>query len=295
MISNTNDGSTAQPYLRYDLNVGTISGVIETSDAPRGDAMAVHLALKEAGFGGVQGGDRTACAALGLGRTWWGRVDAVGDADRIAAEAAGEGYDCVTLHVGTGFEDDAESLRLLAAVVAASDRRKVPLFVETHRATATNDPWRTLQYVRELPELRFNADLSHWYTGAEMHYGDLDRKFDLLKPVFDRVGFIHGRIGSPGCIQVDIGAGGAETDALPFVKHFREMWTRCFAGFLASARPGDYLCFTPELLSADIFYARKFRGPDGVLREEGDRWQQARLYCRVAGECWQAALDRLGK
>lgn len=28
---------------------------------------------------------------------------------------------------------------------------------------------------------------------------------DFIQPVFDRLRFMHGRIGNPGCIQVDVG------------------------------------------------------------------------------------------
>ena len=101
-----------------------------------------------------------------------------------------------------------------------------------------------------------------------MVYGDFDQKLLKLQPVFDRVRFIHGRIGNPGSMQVDCGNG--ETENRPFIRHFRQMWTRCFAAFLRSANNGDFISFTPELLPPAIYYARVWNG-----REESDRWRSA--------------------
>jgi hypothetical protein len=140
-----------------------------------------------------------------------------------------------------------------------------------------------------VPETRFNGDFSHWYTGHEMVYGDLKAKFEAIAPVFERVRFVHGRIGNPGCMQVDIGDGIGRT----YVEHFKEMWTCSFMGFLKSAKPGEYICFTPELLGPNIYYARLFKNTQGQLVEECDRWQQALLYAEIARECFSAAQQRI--
>jgi hypothetical protein len=99
------------------------------------------------------------------------------------------------------------------------------------------------------------------------------------------VRFLHGRISDPGCIQVDIGDG----TGLAHVDHFRTMWTRCMAGFLDEAGPGDVLVFAPELLPASIHYARTVPGPDGEPVEDCDRWEQALVLCGIARECFAAA------
>ena len=132
-----------------------------------------------------------------------------------------------------------------------------------------------------MPELRFNGDFSHWYTGLEMPYGDFEEKLEFLRPVFERTRFLHGRIGDPGCIQVDVGDDPAHEPTS--VAHFRSMWTAAMRGFLASATDGDVLPFVPELLPAGIHYARTIPDDDAPPdadgrrpeREEGDRWTQA--------------------
>jgi len=211
MIKNTNDGTQNAPYLRCDINMGNLEALPDFSSAPSGDARAVLAGIKAAGFSGVQGCDAQLCREIGLRRTGSGRVNKLGEVDAIAANGAADGVDCVTLHVAWGIEDDAEVFALVEEILRASERHAIPLYIETHRATIAQDMWRTLQIVKRFPEVRFNGDFSHWYTGQEMVYGGFENKFDFIATVLERVRFIHGRIGNPGCIQVGIKNDGTET------------------------------------------------------------------------------------
>src|SRR6202021_447999 len=98
------------------------------------------------------------------------------------------------LHVGNGFEDDAQMDGLVCAVLAASEKIGIPMYIETHRATITQDVWRTIQLPKRIPEIRFNGDFSHFYTGQELPYGNLAAKFNAMQPIFDRVRFMHVRM-----------------------------------------------------------------------------------------------------
>jgi hypothetical protein len=298
MIANTNDGTSRLPRLRIDINGSNVFGLPTYSTAPRGEARAVLEAVKAAGFEGVQTNSKAQlCREVGLRVTASGRINTPHEADLRAAEAKQLGADCCTVHVGWGIEDDDQVDHLVEATLRASEKHGIPIYIETHRATITQDMWRTVRLVERFPEIRFNGDFSHYYTGQEMVYGDMNAKLDFLSPVFEHVRFIHGRIGNSCCMQVDIGdgpndrAGGKDR---PFVDHFKEMWTRSFAGFLRSAKPGDYICFTPELLGPEINYARTFPSVKGELIEESDRWQQAILYGQIARACWDEATRRVG-
>ena len=288
-IPNTNDGSGNAPRLRLDINGANIFG-LPASSSLRGDNREILEAVKAAGFQGVQTGAKAAlCREVGLRVTASARIDKPEDADARAREATGVGADCCTVHVGWGVEDDDEVARLVEATLRASETHRIPIYIETHRATITQDMFRTVQLTKRFPEIRFNGDFSHWYTGQEMVYGDIEAKWRFIEPVFDRVRFIHGRIGNPGCMQVDIGDGTGRK----YVEHFREMWTRSFVGFLKSARSGDYICFTPELLGTEAYYARTFPDASGEMIEESDRWQQAKLYASIARECFAEAQRRV--
>ncbi len=290
MIKNTNDGTDQAPYLRLDINYGNCNDLPEFSTGPRGDDLKKHRAIKAADFQGIQDGDPKLCRELGLKHTAHTRINKVGELDELLPKWQGEGFDCATLHVGWGMESDQEVDQLVSYVIDSSVKNDFPIYIETHRATITQDMQRTVEMIKRFPEIRFNGDFSHWYTGQEMVYGGIENKWDFIAPVFERVRFVHARIGNPGSIQVDIADGKNQV----YVDHFREMWTRAFTGFINSAAPGDFLCFTVELLQSDIFYARVVKNAQGQWVEEGDRWQQALLYTDIAKECWQEALKRSG-
>ena len=247
---------------------------------------AVHT-IKAAGYDGIQfiepltHATMTEARTRGLGVCGSGRVNTPEEAAPLAQAAANDGLECLTLHVGWGMESDDEAARLIEAVLAASAKYHIPLYVETHRATIFQDMQRTVRFVERFPELRFNGDFSHWYTGQEMVYGGFENKLAFIQPVIERVLFIHGRIGNPGCMQVAI----QKNDPAPYVAHFRTLWTQCFAAYLRDPAPAQpFLTFTAELLPADIFYARTFNGA-----EESDRWQQSLLLVQIARECFAEA------
>ena len=181
-------------------------------------------------------------------------------------------------------EDDDEASRIIEAVLDSSARFGIPLYIETHRATIFQDIWRTVQFIRKHPDVRVNGDFSHWYTGQEFVYGGFEAKMQFIEPVLERVRFLHGRIGNPGSIQVDIGE-----DEAPYIGHFRALWTRSMEHFLRQASPGDFLCFVPELLSPRIYYGRVFRDAGGELREESDRWTQSLVLRKIAQDCFVKA------
>jgi len=213
------------------------------------------------------------------------RINTPAEADAVFALHAARRDRCITLHVGWGIEDDSEIDALLRAILDASQKHRLPAFIETHRATIAQDMWRTVQITKRFPEVRFNIDLSHYYCGQEMVYGDWSQKLAFLQPLFDRTGFMHGRIAAPGWMQApidDLTSKPSLAHGVDYLAHFRELWTRALQGFLNHAKPGEELIFAPELLRSDIYYARKFPAPHGGAPvEETDRYAQALLYQKL--------------
>ena len=118
-----------------------------------------------------------------------------------------------------------------------------------------------------------------------------------MGPIFERIGFMHGRIASPGCMQVPIDADllarpRQAHGVLNYLDHFKELWIRAMLGFLRNARRGDMLIFAPELLSGMHYYARLFPDSAGRLKEESDRYVQALLYKDLARACFAEAQRR---
>lgn len=275
------DGVAAGPRLRCFMNVLALQGMTQLEENPL-------PAIRDAGYEGIQliqpldRALRNEALAMGLAVCGSGRVSVPHEAEPLAKEAREEGMECLTLHVGWGIENDDQAAALIGAVLEASAKYSIPLYPETHRATIFQDPWRAMQFLKRFPDLEFNGDFSHWYTGTEMVYGGFENKLEFIRPFLGRIAFLHGRIGNPGCMQVDIGGGSAEEH--PCVPHFRALWTESFRGFLRRRPSADSFCFAPELLGPEIYYARVFEG-----REESDRWQQSLVLVRIARECFAEA------
>jgi hypothetical protein len=293
-----NDGSHDAPKLRVYLNLDNLQDLPADSAWPglQGDE-ALHK-LKEDGFEGVQVTDLSPRSGI-LPFCGLDRINRPRDVEDVFQRHRDLGDACITLHLAWGIEDDAEMDALVDAVLEASERHRLPAFVETHRATLTQDMWRTVQLLRRHPALLLNADYSHYYCGQEMVYGGLDMKLDFMAPIFDRTGFMHGRIASPGSMQIHVGERRQRprlaVGSVDYLADFRRMWTLAMAGFLRHAAPGDLLVFAPELLRASIYYARVFPGPDGTLREESDRYAEALLLNEIARDCFARATAESGR
>jgi hypothetical protein len=285
-----NDGTDNPPALRLYMNLSAIETMPQFAGRSSHDLLAI---IRDAAFDGIQIYDGAAestvaaCRSLGLGVAQSGRINVPSDAAVVAQRLADGGAECATIHLGWGLEDFEEGVTLIDAMLEASTQYRLPLYAETHRATLFQDMWRTVEFAKHAPDLRFNADFSHWYTGLEMTYGDFDTKLAFVAPVMERVRFMHGRIGDSGCMQVPINE--AFSDTRPFVEHFRQMWTLAFRGFLKSAQPGDYIGFSPELLGPEFCYQRMIRSATGTLIEDGNRWKQTILLTNIAKDCFAQA------
>lgn len=295
-----NDGSSEPPKLLVYLNLYNLLDLRADSIFPSNlDGIDRDTRLAKDGFQGVQLIDDS-FPVPGSALPFCGvdRIDTAQEADAIAAKHVARGDQCLTVHAGWGLEDDDQVLRLVEGILKASDKRRLPIFIETHRSTITQDIWRTVQITKRFPEVRFNGDFSHYYCGQEMVYGGMESKLAFMEPIFGRVGFIHGRIASPGSIQVPIDQNlqnrprQAHGD-FDYLADFRVLWTSAMRGFLKSAAPGDCLIFAPELISGKYYYARLFESPEGHLIEESDRYEQALFLRDLALACFESAQDSL--
>jgi len=283
-IPNLRSGDVGPPRLLVGISLLTGTALPSWSSGPRGDMAALLKGAREAGYEAVQCRDAEAARKAGLVPTAIDRLDQPQDARSCVIKCKAEGYNGLTVHAGTGFETDDEACWLADAIVEAAEAEAFPVYLETHRATMTQDMKRTLDLAARVPGLRFNGDFAHWYTGCEMAYGDVGAKIARLQPITGRTRFLHGRISGPGCIQIAVKqASSVDLDA------FRRLWTASFEGFLRSSAPGDVFGFYPELLPPAYHYARLVPGPDGNLQEESDRWQEAQVLVEIARECWQRA------
>ncbi len=291
-----NDGSPEAPKLMVFLNLDNLADLGPDSRWPGTEGSERMALLREDGFEGIQMTDDSPPAPDTLPHCGLDRISTPDEALPVARKHAARGDLCLTVHAGWGTEDDGEVFRLVEAILGASQKSGLPIFIETHRSTITQDMWRTVQIAKKFPEVLFNGDFSHYYCGQEMVYGGLDRKMDFMAPIFDRIGFLHGRVASPGHMQMPVDDAtsrpAAAVGPVDYFADFRALWTRAMRGFLDHAGPGDVLIFAPELLSGAYYYARLFPDADGRVAEESDRYAQALIYMETARRCFREAGGR---
>lgn len=241
----------------------------------------------------MQGSDDPAFSSIGLTTFGSARIGNVEEVYPNIERMVDAGHRASILQLGNGFESDLDASQLLEEVLSAGVKLNHPIHIETHRGTITQDCWRTLQWIKLFPELEFNADLSHWYTGLQLASGDFSAKVSRLDPFFARVRFIHGRIGNSGSIQVSIEVG--ERDE-PHLSHFKLLWAKCMLG--ASSSGLKQLPFAPELLPAvsrrdDAVFFKDYaleRPTANGYGEFADRWDQALKISRLAAEIHRESL-----
>lgn len=284
--------------LHKDINIGTLLNLPPASFGWRATLDEQLVMLRERGYHGVQSWDgferihNAGLQPLGMARATEPKQLAA-----IAERHSDQGLGFTNLHLGTGFDSDAQMDALADALLNAQARYNYPLLVETHRATATQDIWRTLRWIERFPELRFTADLSHWYTGHELIYGgEFEVRSAHLLPIFDKVRAIHGRVGNSGCIQTPLNRRGE------YLIHYTLMWNQICSGFLRNAHENEVLSFAAELLPMSVgeppvwlHYQQNtpFWSDDDMNGEPCDRFKDAEDLWGIVQKCFNfAKLDQ---
>jgi len=236
--------------------------------------------VKEAGFLGVQGEPEHAAPVFtrGLRFAAGGRANAVAEVDALIDRSAALGAECLTVHLGWGDESDDQIDALAAAVLNGAERRALPVYVETHRATAVQDLWRTNRLIERIPGIRFNGDYSHYYCAGEVPYRGFAAFAEQLRPVLERTCFLHGRVSNGQSMQVSIDDG----EHAGHLEHFKTLWRSAMSRWLRVARPGDLLPFVPELGPPSSGYAITWPDSAGRRQESSDRWAEMLRLKRIA-------------
>lgn len=85
----------------------------------------------------------------------------------------------------------AAQVEFLGRTQALADAAGIACTFETHRASSLYSPWVTLDIVRQLPQLQYTADISHWVVVCERL---LDDPLDDLTPFLERVHHVQARV-----------------------------------------------------------------------------------------------------
>ncbi|WP_052350631.1 sugar phosphate isomerase/epimerase family protein [Paenibacillus gorillae] len=188
----------------------------------------------------------------------------------------------LNLQVMDGFVVGNEAIELLSGLQAEARAAGMPVFIETHRGTVTQDLIRTEQYVRALSDLRLTIDLSHYIVAGELN-GPLDKAEPMFDALLERTSCLHARVSNGEQVQVDVGPTGDH----PMLPNFQRWWRKGMTSWLRQAMPGDVLPFVTELGPPGYYAITRRDTGSGQEIEVSDRWQQALLFKEIAEAQWQ--------
>lgn len=139
----------------------------------------------------------------------------------------------------------SEQVDFFAHAVELADASGLKVCFEIHRGRSLYSPWVTLDVIRQVPELRFTSDISHWLVTCERL---LDDPADDLSAFIERVDHIQARVGYDQGPQVPHPGAPEYTEVLAFhQRHWESIWSS------QEKRGLQTTTLTPEF------------GPDGYL------------------------------
>jgi sugar phosphate isomerase/epimerase len=175
----------------------------------------------------------------------------------------------------------AAQVDFLGRAQALADAAGIACTFETHRASSLYSPWVTLDIVRQLPQLRYTADISHWVVVCERL---LDDPLDDFQPFIDRVHHIQARVAYAQGPQVPDPAAPEYANELAFHQRFWEsIWAAQRAQGYATATltpefgPDGYMHLLPYTRSpvADLWQVNRWMALEE--RRHFQRWSQHNL------------------
>lgn len=139
----------------------------------------------------------------------------------------------------------SEQVDFFARAVELADASGLHACFEIHRGRSLYSPWVTLDVIRQVPELRFTSDISHWLVTCERL---LDDPADDLSAFIERVDHIQARVGYDQGPQVPHPGAPEYAEVLAFhQRHWESIWSS------QEKRGLQTTTLTPEF------------GPDGYL------------------------------
>jgi hypothetical protein len=175
----------------------------------------------------------------------------------------------------------ADMIPVVRGWLRVATEEAVPIQFETHRNCITNDLYSTLQLLDAIPDMRMCADLSHYVVDREMMLPLAPEMQHYVSRILERSDSFQGRIATRSQIQVAIG----------FPQHrvwldtFLAWWSEGFRSWQSRA-PGQDLVFLCELGPPNYAIT------DASGEELSDRWQEALVLRRLAGEIWDDVTRR---
>ncbi|WP_175882588.1 sugar phosphate isomerase/epimerase [Burkholderia sp. BCC0044] len=175
-----------------------------------------------------------------------------------------------------------EAIKTLEGWQRLAEQVDFPVLVETHRYRLTNDLLFTLDVLKQMPELRLLADLSHYVVAREFPELPSEEDHAQIHTILDHSWGFHGRISNGHQVQVPL----SYAQHRPWLETFTEWWRYGMQSWLKRASPDDTLPFTCELGPRP--YA--ITGIDG--NDIVDRWQESLLMKDRIEAVWREVSER---
>jgi len=173
-----------------------------------------------------------------------------------------------------------EMIDICARWMDIADAHGQQVLFETHRHGLLNDLHPTLDLLDALPDLKLNADLSHFVVDREFALPLSEAAQGQMRQILHRSHAFQGRIASNEQVQIEIGF----PQHAKWVEQFKAWWAEGFGHWRAAAPKHAVLTFLCELGPPP--YA--ITGADG--RELSDRWDAALVIRDWAQALFAAAV-----
>lgn len=144
----------------------------------------------------------------------------------------------VNSHTGKDHFSFGDNMRIFETALELAREAGVLFTHETHRGRPFFAAHETRKYLEALPELRLNADFSHWFC---VHESDLSDQPAAVAAAVERASYVHARVGFEEGPQVPdpLAPEWAGT-----VERFMALWRRIVAARRAAGV--EFLVVTPE-------------------------------------------------
>ena len=281
--------SAAPPKLRTAYSWWSLIGL--PRGGPEWSMEEKFRRVKEAGFEGiemwVEPKDEPQVRRLldetGLFLGTGGHPNSVDDFKKFLSQVKRLRAEYIFVHPGNAFMSDDDAVKLVSDGYKVAYDMGIPMTLETHRGTVTENPYRAIRLVERIPELRLTGDLSHYGVDGEMGGAPAADLIKRLSPLLDRIETMQTRITNGEQVQVDVGAGDGK-----LAQNWVTLWAEGLRRWRSRAQPGDWFPFATELGPP----------PYSILDLEGkeisDRWAQSLVMKRLIAEAWEQSEKKPG-